>query len=201
MAAKQRCYVKEVKENGWLIQFKTRLQWLMRDQWYDLAAILNSVHLNDEKDSVYWKWTPSRSFTVKSVYEHLIKDDCGPKFQMIWKAKIPKKTKTFMWLVEQQAILTKDNMLRRKWQGDPLCYFCNAPETVDHLFFECPTAKVICGVIAICFHQNSRPKAYDQFWRWILSALPEVKSSICLAYLLYAGQFGNVKIGYALKRK
>jgi hypothetical protein len=25
MATKQRCYVKEVKENGWLIQFKTRL--------------------------------------------------------------------------------------------------------------------------------------------------------------------------------
>jgi hypothetical protein len=85
--------------------------------------------------------------------------------------------------------------------GDPSCYFCNAPETVDHLFFECPTAKVICGVIAICFHQNSRPKAYDQFWRWILRALLGVKSSICLAYLLYAGQFRNVRTGYALKIK
>jgi hypothetical protein len=89
----------------------------MRDQWYDLATILNSVHLNDEKGSVYWKWTPSRSFIVKSVYEHLTKDECGPKFQRIWKAKIPIKIKTFMWLIKQQAILTKDNMLRRKWQG------------------------------------------------------------------------------------
>jgi hypothetical protein len=77
-----------------------------------------------------------------------------------------------MWLVEKQTILTKDNMLRRKWQGDPSFYFCSAPELVDHLFFECPTAKVIWGVIAICFHQNSRPISYDQFWRWIPSALP-----------------------------
>jgi hypothetical protein len=70
--------VKEVKENGWVIQFKTRLQGLLREQWYELATKLYSVHLNDETDDVYGKWTPSRKFTVKSIYEHLIKDDCGP---------------------------------------------------------------------------------------------------------------------------
>jgi hypothetical protein len=35
----------------------------------------------------------------------------------------------------QDAILTKDNILRRKWQGDPGCYFCGGPEDRDHLFF------------------------------------------------------------------
>jgi hypothetical protein len=40
---------------------------------------------------VYWKWTPSKKFTVKSMYEHLTKDDCGPKFKRVWKVKIPEK--------------------------------------------------------------------------------------------------------------
>uniref|UniRef100_K3XUC1 Reverse transcriptase zinc-binding domain-containing protein n=1 Tax=Setaria italica TaxID=4555 RepID=K3XUC1_SETIT len=31
------------------------------------------------------------------------------------------------------AILTKDNMLKRKWQGDPSCNFCDQEETADHL--------------------------------------------------------------------
>jgi hypothetical protein len=83
-----------------------------------------------------------------------------------------KKIKTFMWLVEQHAIFTKDNMVKRSWQGDPMRYFYEGPESVDHLFFKCPTAKVIWGAIAICFGQRIRPKSYEQFWKWIPNALP-----------------------------
>jgi hypothetical protein len=53
-------------------------------------------------------------------------------------SKIPEKVKIFMWLVAQKAILTKDNMIRRNWQGGPI-------ETVDHLLFSCPIAKVVWG--------------------------------------------------------
>jgi hypothetical protein len=77
-----------------------------------------------------------------------------------------------MWLIEQGAILTKDNMLKRNWHGDPNCYFCNSPESMNHLFFECPVSKVTWGVIATCFSQNNRPLSYDQFWAWISKALP-----------------------------
>jgi hypothetical protein len=71
----------------------------------------------------------------------------------------------------QDAILTKDNILRRKWQGDPGCYFCGGPEDRDH-FFSCPVAKVVWGVFALCFHQSTRPSSYVQYWTWIQSALP-----------------------------
>jgi hypothetical protein len=102
----------------------------------------------------------------------MTRSDDGPDYNRVWKAKIPEKIKTFMWLVEQNAILTKDTLLRRNWQGDPSCYFCESPETIDHLFFECPIAKVIWGVIAMCFHQKCRPKTYSQYWAWIPNALP-----------------------------
>jgi hypothetical protein len=37
-------------------------------------------------------------------------------------------------------------------------------QTVDHLLFSCPIAKVVWGVVALCFHQNNRPSSYEQFF-------------------------------------
>jgi hypothetical protein len=91
----------------------------------------------------------------------------------LYKARLPEKIKIFIWLLEQKAILTKDNMIKRKWQGAPDCYFCGEPEDCDHLMFLCPIARVVWGVIAICFHQKTRPVSYDQFWLWIERALPK----------------------------
>jgi hypothetical protein len=185
--------------NGWVIQFRTRLQGLVRDQWYNLTSRLNHVCLNNEKDYIYWKRTPSKTFTVKSVYDHLTKDDDGPKFQRVWKAKIPEKIKTSMWLVEQ-AILTKDNMMKQNWQGDPMCYFCEGLESIDHLFFECPTVKVIWGVIAICSAKGSGQNPMNNSGSGSLLHFQEGINSICLVWQPYAGQYGSVGITFALKR-
>jgi hypothetical protein len=162
----------DVRREDWVIQFKVRLQGINREQWYELASKLNNIKLNSENDLIFWKWSKNKSFTVKSVYEHLTRDDNGAAYNRVWKAKFPEKIKIFMWLIEQKSILTKDNMLKRKWKGNPRCYFCASPETNDHLLFECPIAKVACGVIAICFQQDSRPSSYEQLWVWIVNALP-----------------------------
>jgi hypothetical protein len=55
------------------------------------------------------------------------------------------KIKIFLWQLFQNAILTRDNLKKRKWGGSPLCSFCQQEETMTHLFFECSNAKVIWG--------------------------------------------------------
>jgi hypothetical protein len=40
-----------------------------------------------------------------------------------------------MWQIAQNAILTKDNMLERKWEGDLRCYFCGEAESAEHLLY------------------------------------------------------------------
>jgi hypothetical protein len=50
---------------------------------------------------------------------------------------------------------------------------------VDHLPFECPVAKVVWGIIAMCFRQKDRPNSYEHFCPWVYKALLEEKSSIC----------------------
>jgi hypothetical protein len=50
------------------------------------------------------------------------------------KVEFQAKIKIFLWLVVNNAILTKDNMIKRKWQGDPKCYLCALDETVSSAF-------------------------------------------------------------------
>jgi hypothetical protein len=65
LCANQKVPVFEVASEDWVIHFKTRLQGIVRGQWYDLAVKLNNVVLNDEKDVPLWRWTASKKFTVK----------------------------------------------------------------------------------------------------------------------------------------
>jgi hypothetical protein len=41
-----------------------------------------------------------------------------------------------MWMMEKNAILTKDNMLKRNRNGDS-CYFYDQNETMLHLLLNC----------------------------------------------------------------
>jgi anaerobic selenocysteine-containing dehydrogenase len=64
---------------------------------------------------------------VKLMYDQISSAGGGDSFTRIWKAKLPYKINFFMWLVENNVILTKDNMIKRRWVRDPLCEFYNKP--------------------------------------------------------------------------
>ena len=118
-------------------QLVTYTRWLVdiwRVEWDNILVDAASVQLCEGDDIVTWKFGCHGRFTVKSVYNALTKNDTGPYHKKVWKGKIPAKIKIFLWLVLNNAILTKDNILKRRWQGDPSCYFCSQAETVNHLF-------------------------------------------------------------------
>lgn len=112
---------------------------------------------------------------MKSVYNALTSSDSGPYHKKIWKSKIPAKIKIFLWLLLNNAVLTKDNLLRRKWVGSPTSYFCSQEETVTHLFFQCSTAKAVWGIVAKCIGANNVPRSFSQSWLWCDRWLPAGK--------------------------
>jgi hypothetical protein len=140
------------------------------------------------EDIILWNFEKNRKFSMKSLYNALTKNDAGPSHRIIWKGKVPQKIKFFMCLMTNNAVLTKDNLIRRKWSGSPVCHFCDQNETVDHLFFTCPTAKVIWAVIAKVIGANNIPTSLAQCWEWCEKWLPAGKkynlwsvSAICWA--------------------
>jgi hypothetical protein len=46
------------------------------------------MSLENDDDEAIWEWTPSKVYTVKSMYEHLTRDDNGTSFSYIWKNKV-----------------------------------------------------------------------------------------------------------------
>lgn len=126
-------------------------------------------------DKIIWVLGKNNLFSVKAMYNVLTKTEEGTDFKIIWKGKAPQKIKIFMWLVANNAILTKDNLLKRKWSGDPNCMFCESKESVNHLFFTCPTAKVVWIVIAKYIGVDDIPESLNQCWKWCEKWLPAGK--------------------------
>jgi hypothetical protein len=97
----------DAAQANWVIQFMIRLPPMIKNIWYELANRLNQVVLNEEKDQVVWKWTTSKMFTVKYVYNQLIKSDNGPAYSIIWSAKLPEKTRFSCGLWLKDLLLQK----------------------------------------------------------------------------------------------
>lgn len=67
----------------------------LREQWYELKKLLESVYMNNEPDRLIWKLTNSGIFSVKSLYLAMQFNEVVP-YKFIWKIKIPLRIKTFL---------------------------------------------------------------------------------------------------------
>jgi hypothetical protein len=85
------------------------------------------------------------------MYQAFLDTNVVTNNSYIWKIKVPLKIKVFLWLLHRQAILTKDNLVKKNWHINVMCYFSNSYETIQHLFFECALTKFIWRVIEITF--------------------------------------------------
>jgi hypothetical protein len=66
------------------------------------------------------------------------------------------------------VILTKDNLARRNWNGCKKCAFCDADESINHLFFDCPFARLIWGTIQYTFNVPPPPaNVTNIFKNWL----------------------------------
>jgi hypothetical protein len=98
--------------------------------WNKILTDMNEYNFVNGDDNILWKFGLSGRFSVKSVYNAMTRNDSGPYYKNIWKGKIPNKIKFSLWLMTNNAVLTKDNLLRRKWPRSPSCYFCEKDETI-----------------------------------------------------------------------
>jgi hypothetical protein len=66
--------------------------------------------------------------------------------------KIQLKIKKIMWFLHRKVILTKDNLIKRRWTGVSKRAFCDGEETVEHLFIRCPFFKLVWQVVHFMFN-------------------------------------------------
>jgi hypothetical protein len=119
--------------------------------WHELVGKLMDIQLIDRSDSFKWSLNHNGQFSVSSMYHAFLDTNVVPNNSYLWKIKVPLKIRVFLRLLCREAILTKDNLVKRNWNGNVMCSFCNNLETVQHLFFDCTLARFLWGVIQLTF--------------------------------------------------
>jgi hypothetical protein len=105
------------------MNFRRWLDERAQNQLRQLTDMLSTCALSNKKDIVKWTWEKSGKFSVKSMYKNLFSSETNNPNKKLWEAKIPMKVKIIMWLIHENAILTKDNLNRKNWQGDKKMLF------------------------------------------------------------------------------
>jgi hypothetical protein len=88
-----------------------------------------------------------------------------------------------MWFLHRKVILTKDNLIKRNWNGNDSCCFCGNNESIQHLFFECPLAKLIWRIIHMTFGLEPPKNTTHRFGNWLKGIskkdLIQIRMGVC----------------------
>jgi hypothetical protein len=118
-----------------------------------VIAIIEYLHLWDklegiqlqpgQEDVVWWHWMADGRYSPSSAYKALIQGRSAfQSSELIWKSWAPLRVKLFLWLACRRRIWKADCRRRRGLDAHDSCWLCDqAPETVDHLLVNCPTAR------------------------------------------------------------
>jgi hypothetical protein len=107
-------------------------------KWFEIVQIAQTLSLNNEQDTLVWKFEANGLFSVKSMYVVINFRGVLPiSVHSVWKIKVTPKIHFFLWLIAHNKLLTRDNLVKRHNVDDLTCLFCNEEESCNHLFCEC----------------------------------------------------------------
>jgi hypothetical protein len=138
------------------------------NRWLKLTQLLSIIALSDNKDEPFWEMHSPGQYSVSSFYAMV--NNRGVILvhtPAVWKLHIPSRIHIFLWLLENNKVLTRDNLVIRIHIPD-LSMFCSELESVHHLFFDCFVAKIVWSTISdllgVCVGAD-----FESVARWWLS--------------------------------
>ncbi|XP_074318634.1 uncharacterized protein LOC141655453 [Silene latifolia] len=86
-----------------------------------------------------------KGYTIRSGYEWLrAKDTKKPWYNQVWNQMNIPKHSLITWMAMNKGMNVKDKLFKIGCCQDDKCLLCDLyPETVDHLFFDCPYSRQI----------------------------------------------------------
>lgn len=131
----------------------------------------------NELDSVYWRPSPDGHFSVSSAYDLLTEPKTQvprePSWSTIWKWEGPHCIRCFLWKMLHNGLSTNNRRWAAHSADSPLCPLCStAPETLAHLFRDCPVIK------SVWLYCKIKLSIFFNHWVWnnILSNSPRPPS-------------------------
>ena len=105
-----------------------------------------------------------------------------------------------MWFLRRKVILTKDNLAKRKWEGNKKCCFCDQDETIQHLFITCPLAKMVWRIVHMAFNIYPPTSITNLFGNWLRGVTKKLKVQIRVGVCALLSAIWNVRNNYIFNR-
>ncbi|KAL6219553.1 hypothetical protein ACLB2K_007312 [Fragaria x ananassa] len=114
----------------------------------EVVDIISAIPISqcDLQDKIMRGGTSSGVFSVKSAYRLLCDDYDFQSYPWLknWSLNIPPMLKIFLWTFVSSKLLTNMQKVKRHLSRNPCCHHCtDAPETMLHLFRDCPMAMMV----------------------------------------------------------
>jgi hypothetical protein len=118
---------------------------------------------------VVWPLTASKIFN-KSVYYLLEKNLSGAHNKGILNSKLDLIFFS-MWQPHQDAVVTRENLRKRKCLGSPKCSFCGSIDISNHLFFSSCVSNVVWGTLGACMGASSCHRNFGLAWLYAITGI------------------------------
>jgi hypothetical protein len=142
---KKRSVHTELTNCNWIKNLQDIQTTTQLEEFTMLFMALSTVTLNDQDDTISWRWTSNGCYSVAFAYECQF---LGAMIRFptadIWRAKAEQKCKFYSWLVMHNRVLIADNLIKRSCPYDPICSLCNClEETTPHMLTQCNYTVVV----------------------------------------------------------
>ena len=165
--------------------FRRTVSPLLMEMWNDILSIAEDISFSNEPDSVVWKFTSNGVYSVQSLYAVVSFRGVKPVYPpAIWDLCIPPRVQVFLWLLSNNKLLTRDNLLKRREVGDKTCVFCTEPESISHLFFDCCVANSMWEWCSSTFGIQLTG-GFENVAKWWLSRKKHAVLNICTSAILW----------------
>ncbi len=149
------------------------------------TTIARNVCLSNAPDRIFWRWSNSGIFSVRSAYSFMFfdgVDDCY--IPHIWSLWIPLRVKIFMWLAAKNRLLTTDFLTKRGWLGPSMCFLCGvAEENISHILLCCSSSKAVwIGML----------RNFPPISNHLISSCGDVATRWCRTRLTISGNMRNI---------
>ena len=143
------------------------------------------ISLSDDSDNFKWKLTTTGTFTLKSLYVDFLNGHTRFLRKYLWRLKIPLKIKIILWFLQRKVLLTRDNLIKQRWTDCKKCVFCDADESVEHLFISCPSTRKIWRLIHFTFNISPPLNIKNMFDNWLNGIDKNTKARIRIGVVAF----------------
>ncbi|XP_071917223.1 uncharacterized protein [Coffea arabica] len=184
-------FVNELIEGGkWNID--------LLQHWFhvDVVNHITNIPLSlyDRKDRLFWNFSNSGIYIVKTGYviakeekektNQRLAPDPETSWEIrkhtvwktLWSLNIKLKFKHFLWRCLKNGLATNEALDKRFGIENKICHCCGEDtETIEHIFFNCPTAQVIWKIAPVQW--EGLAKLQGNLWRWWEAVLQAAKET------------------------